>query len=339
MKAKSKIGFAVVGLGSIAQSSVLPAFARCKKAKLVALVSGDKKKAAKLARMSKARNIYSNEEYASCLANQQVSAIYIATPQGVHLNFTVKAAEAGKHILCEKPLAANVEQSAQMVEACKRHGVLLVTAYRKYFEPSTVYLKKLIQDGKLGRIDVIHTAFSELHSPCSPEWLRSASLAGGGPMMDLGVYCVNTSRWLVEEDPVEAIAHMWTLDTARYREVEEGITFRLQFLSGLVVQGSSTYSSAMSSFVYVQGRKGWVCLSPVFPFEEERRLTGKVNGRWIERKFRMVDEFAPQIDAFADAIQRKRGPAPDGVQGHRDMLILQAIYESARKQEPVVIRY
>jgi len=339
MKAKNKVGFAVIGLGNIAQSSVLPAFARCKRAKLAALVSRDRKKAAKLARLYKAPKSYSNEEYAACLANPEVAAVYIATPQGEHLEFTVHAAEAGKHVLCEKPLAANVEQSAQMVEACERHGVLLMTAYRKYFEPSTLFLKKLIHDGKLGKIDVIHTAFSELHGPSSPAWLRDAQLAGGGPMMDLGVYCVNTSRWLVEEDPVEASARVWTHDTTRYREVEEGLTFCLQFASGLVVQGSSTYSSAMSSFIYVQGTKGWVCLSPAFAFEEERRLSGKINGRWLEKRFKLIDEFAPEIEAFAKAIQHNDTVAADGLQGHRDMIILRALYDSARNQEPVDIRY
>jgi predicted dehydrogenase len=335
----NRVGFAVVGLGGIAQSAVLPAFARCKKASLVALVSRDKNKAARLARKFQAPNYYGTTEYGACLANPRVSAVYIATPQGEHLEFTVRAAEAGKHVLCEKPLAANVHQSARMVEACKANGVLLMTGYRKYFEPSTVYLRKLIQDGKLGRIDVMHAAFSERHGPSAPGWLRDAGLAGGGPMMDLGVYCVNTTRWLVGEDPVEASARMWTHDKARYREVEEGVTFRLQFLSGLVVQGSSTYSSAMSSFLYVQGRKGWVCLSPAFPFEEERRLSGKINGRGLEKTFKIVDEFALEIKAFAEAIQRQATVAPDGVQGHRDMVILEAIYDSARKREPVVIRY
>jgi predicted dehydrogenase len=335
----NKVGFAVVGLGAIAQSAVLPAFTKCKKAKLVALVSRDKKKAAHLARKFRVPHFYGREEYAACLANPRVAAVYVATPQGEHLEFTIRAAEAGKHVLCEKPLAANVKQSARMVEACQRNGVLLMTAYRKYFEPSTVFLRKLIQEGNLGRIDVMHSAFSERHGPSSPRWLCDAGLAGGGPMMDLGVYCVNTTRWLVGEDPVEASARMWTHDQARYREVEEGLTFRLAFASGLIVQGSSTYSSVMSSFIYVQGTKGWVCLSPAFPFEEERRLSGKINGRRLERRFKVVDEFAPEIKAFADAILGPGTIAPDGVQGHRDMVILRAIYDSARRRKPVAIRY
>jgi predicted dehydrogenase len=340
MMVAKKVGYAVVGLGNIAQGSVLPGFAKSKRANLVALISRDKQKAARLAWKFKASAYYCSEEYAECLANPEISAVYVATPPGAHAEFTLQAAHAGKHVLCEKPLAASVGESAQMVETCRQNGVLLMTAYRKYFEPSCLYLQQLVQDGDLGRIDVIHTAFSELHLPgVSPAWLLDSGLAGGGPLMDLGVYCVNTSRWLVKEDPVEVTALAWTHDTARFRDVEEGISFRMRFPSGLVAQGSSTYGAVLSSFVYIQGTKGWVSLTPAFPFDEERRLTGRVGGRWIERKFKVIDEFALEVDAFASAIQNKRAVDADGVQGHRDMIILDAIYESARKQEPVVIRY
>ena len=340
MRVANKVGFAVVGLGNIAQGSVLPAFARSKKAKLVALVGQDKKKAARLARKFNASAVYGSEEYSKCLANPEVSAVYVATPPGVHAEFTVRAANAGKHVLCEKPLAATVAQAAQMVEACQRNGVLLMTAYRKHFEPSCTYLKQLIQDGEFGRIDVIHTAFSELQTPrVSPNWLLDASLAGGGPLMDLGVYCVNTSRWLVEEDPVEVSAESWRHDAARFREVEEGITFRMRFPSGLVAQGSSTYGAIMSSLLFIQGTKGWASLTPAFPFEEERRLTGKIGGRRLDRTFKVTDEFAPELDAFASAIQNRSTVAADGVQGLRDLIILRAIYESASEGRAVVIGY
>jgi len=306
----------------------------------VALVSRDKRKAERLARKFKARAFYAVEEYAACLANPEISAVYIATPPGEHMELTLQAAQAGKHVLCEKPLAASAQQSARMVEACQRHGVGLMTAYRKYFEPSCLYLKKLIQDGDLGRIDVIHTAFSELYSPgVSPAWLVDAALAGGGPLMDLGVYCVNTSRWLLGEDPVEASAQAWVNDAATFRNVEEGISFCLYFPSGPIVQGCSTYAAALSSFLYIQGTKGWVCLSPAFPFDEERRLSGKIGGRWVERKFRVIDEFAPELDTFSFAIQNKSTVEPDGVQGHREMVICEAIYRAARRQERVVIGY
>jgi predicted dehydrogenase len=340
MRIAPRVGFAVVGLGAIAQSSVLPCFARSKEAVLAALVGRDKKRAERLARKYKVHAFYGADEYSACLANPEIAAVYVATPPGEHTKLAIQAADAGKHVLCEKPLAACVEQSAQMVEACRRNGVLLMTAYRKHFEPSCLYLKELIQNGDLGRIDVIHTAFSELHLPgVSLPWLLDSNMAGGGPLTDLGVYCVNTTRWLLEEDPVSVTAHTWAHDTVRFCDVEEGISFRLQFPNGTVVQGSSSYGAVLSSFVFVQGTKGWVSLTPAFPFDEERRLTGKVGKRRIEGKFRIIDEFVLEVDAFASAIRNKRNIEPDGVQGHRDMIILNAIYESARKQQPVLIGY
>jgi predicted dehydrogenase len=336
----NKTGFAVIGLGSIAQTSVLPAFAKCKHAKLVAVVGRDAKKTSRLARKFKADSQYHGDDFAACLANPEVSAVYIAAPQGEHERLTIQSAEAGKHVLCEKPLAATPEQSAAMVEACRRNGVLLMTAYRKYYEPSTLYLKQLIKSGKLSRIDAIHTAFSELHTPGkSLPWLLNAKMAGGGPLMDLGVYCVNTSRWLVDDDPIEANAESWVHDRVRFCEVEEGISFRLRFPSGLLVHGSSTYSASPSSFLYVQGSAGWALLSPAFPFEEERKLTAKIGKRHIARTFPLVDEFAPEIDAFASAIRKHGSVEPDGIQGHRDMIILDAIYKSAREKKPVAISY
>ena len=340
MKRGSKVGFAVVGLGAIAQGSVLPAFRHAKQAKLVALVSRDKRKAEELRRKFKAKSCYAAEEFSNCLANPEVEAVYLATPPSEHLSATLAAARAGKHVLCEKPLALNAAQSAEMVRVCEQHGVQLMTAYRKYYEPSTLYLKKLIHSGRLGKIDVINTTFSELHvAGRSLPWLLDAQTAGGGPLMDLGVYCVNTSRWLVEENPVEVTAYSWTKDVRRFRNVEEGISFRMYFASGLLVQGSSTYSSVLSSFLFVQGDKGWACLSPAFPFDEERRFTGKVAGKWFERKFKVLDEFAPELDALATAVRTAKTVEPDGRQGHRDMVILGAIYDSARRKEPVVITY
>jgi predicted dehydrogenase len=340
MNAAKRVGFAVVGLGSIAQTSVLPAFAKSANARLAALVSRDKSKAEPLASKFNAGAFYSCEEFARCLASSEISAVYIAPPPGEHLPFTIQAADARKHVLCEKPLAATVAQSSQMVESCRRNGVFLMTAYRKYFEPSTRRLKQLVQSGDLGKIDVIHTTFSEMYSPgVSAAWLVDPSLAGGGSLMDLGIYCVNTSRWLVDEDPVEVDAVSWNHDRSRFRDVEEGTSFRMRFPSGLIVQGASTYSAAPSSFLYIQGTKGWVSLTPAFPFEEERLLTGKIGGRVVEERFGVIDEFALELDAFASAIQNQRPVDADGEQGHRDMIILHAIYESARKQEPVVVRY
>jgi predicted dehydrogenase len=340
MSVGKKIGYAVVGLGNIARNSILPAFAHCKNSRLVAVVSRDRRKAASAARKFHASFSFSSEHFNECLTTSQVDAVYIATPPGVHEQSTIVAANAGKHVLCEKPLAADSAQSARMVAACSKSRVLLMTAYRKYFEPSTLFLKHLLDHGSLGRLDAMHTSFSELFDPkTNPAWLLDRAIAGGGPMMDLGVYCVNTTRWLAGEDPVEAVAHWWTHNPAIFKNVEEGVSFSLKFPSGLRVQGNSTYGAAMSSFLFVQGTRGWLSLSPAYPYEPERRVIGNIAGRSIDRSFNPLDEFALEIDAFSRAIQKNKPIEPDGVQGHRDMLILQAIYESARTERPVAIQY
>ena len=229
MASAKRVGYAVVGLGSISQVAVLPAFAHSKKAKLVAVVSGDKDKAKKFAQDFGASQAYSYDEFTRCLENPHIDAVYIATPPGEHEKYAVAAAKAGKHVLCEKPLAASVQQARNMVTTCRRNKVLFMTAYRKYFEPSSLALKKMITSGELGRIDIIHTLFSELRvfGDNSPAWLFSKKLCGGGPLTDLGVYCINTTRWLVDEDPIAAtgIANVWEVathlrDEAGNRQIE-----------------------------------------------------------------------------------------------------------------------
>jgi predicted dehydrogenase len=204
-----------------------------------------------------------------------------------------------------------------------------------------VALKKLVAAGELGRIDIIHAAFTEFRpaGDSTPRWMLQRKLAGGGPLMDVGVYCVNTARWLVDQDPVEATAFSWTRDKKRFKDVEEGIAFRLRFPSGLILQGTASWGAALASFVQVHGDKGWASLSPAFAFEEERRLTGKIAGRWFAQEFTAIDEFALELDAFAGCIRENWKPEPDGEQGLRDVVILDAIYRAAKLGRPVAIRY
>ena len=342
MPGVKRVGYAVVGLGSISQVAVLPAFAHSKKAKLVAVVSGDKKKAQKLAEQFKANRAFTYPEFTKCLNNPEVETVYIATPPGEHEKYAVAAARAGKHVLCEKPLAATVKQARNMVDTCRRNKVQFMTAYRKYFEASSVTLKNMISKGDLGRIDVIHTLFSELRpfGDQSPSWLFSKTLCGGGPLTDLGVYCLNTCRWLVDEDPIAASgAVSWVRDQRRYKQVEEGISFRLDFRSGLVLQGTAAYSAAFSSFIHIHGEKGWAELAPAFAFEEERRLSGKIAGRWFAKTFKPIDEFALELDYFSKCVREDRKPEPDGEQGLRDIIIIDAIYQAAKKGGTVKIKY
>jgi predicted dehydrogenase len=338
MGASKRIGYAVVGLGHISEVAVLPAFRHSKKAKLVAVVSGDERKAKRLARKFGARDYYTYDEYVLCLNHPQVDAVFIATTNGTHAEFTIRAAHSGKHVLCEKPMANTVEDCQQMIDACRAHDVRLMIAYRKYFEPASVMLKKLVTSGRLGRLKILHSAFTinlPPGRPGSPAWHFDKKQAGGGSLVDVGVYCVNTSRWLVGREPTEASGYVWTHDPKGFSEVDEHIAFQLKFPGGILLQGSSSFGAAQSSFLHVHGDKGWAALDPAYEFAKERRLFGELGGKWFEKRFKAMDEFVLEIDAFAEAIRRRRDPEPNGREGLKDVAIMQAIYRSARENRTV----
>ncbi len=338
MAITKRIGYVVVGLGSISEIAVLPAFRRSKKSKLVALVSHDRGRAEQLGKKFGVKQCYAYENYDECLAQPDVDAVFIASVNGAHAEQTIRAAVAGKHVLCEKPMANTVGDCRRMVEACKQNRVRLMIAYRKYFEPGSKALKKLVISGKLGRLKHIFSTYTETVDPNKARaWQLNRRLAGGGSLMDLGIYCVNNMRWLAGSNPMEATAHAWTDDPKRFSEVEDNIAFRVTHPGGLVCQGTSSYSAVAASFVQVHGEKGWAALNPAFAFEEERRLFGKIQGRWFEQKFKVIDEFVLELDGFADCIRLGRDPEPDGMEGLRDIATVQAIYRSARENRTIAI--
>jgi predicted dehydrogenase len=332
-----RVGYAVVGLGFIAETSVLPAFRHSKKCKLVALVSHDPKRAKQLGAEFGVKDCYGYQNYDQCLNHPGVDAVFIASVNGAHAEQTIRAAAAKKHVLCEKPLGATVEECRRMVDACQKNRVYLMTAYRKYFEPGSVALKKLVTSGKLGRLRHMFSTYTEVVDPAKAHWQLNRRLSGGGSLMDIGIYCVNTMRWLAGTSPIDATAHAWTDDPKRFGEVEDSIVFRLTHPEGLVCQGTSSYSAKAASFVQVHGDKGWAALNPAFAFEEERRLFGKIQGRWFEQKFKVMDEFVLEIDHFADCIRRQRDPESDGMEGLRDLATIRAIYQSASENRTAAV--
>jgi predicted dehydrogenase len=339
MAAPNRIGYAVVGLGQFAEHAVLPGFRHSRKARLVAVVSGDERKAKRLAKKFGASDYYTYNDFALCLSHPEVNAVYIATNNSTHAEFTLQAAAAGRHVLCEKPMANTLEECQRMIEACRANRVRLMIAYRKFFEPASLDLKMLVSGGKLGAIRVIHTAFTIYlrPEPGVPSWHFNRKLAGGGSLPDVGIYCINTVRWLVEKEPVEATAFQWTVDPQVFNEVDEHIAFRLNFPDGLVMQATTSWGAAQASFLHVHGERGWAALDPAFAWDEERRLFGRINGRWFEKRYKVMDELALELDAFADCVRRNREPEPNGRHGLRDVAIMQAIYRSAREARPVPI--
>ena len=339
MGASGPVGYAVVGLGQFAEHVVLPGFRNTRKAQLVALVSGDERKARRLAKKFGASDVYNYTSYTQCLDNPQVDAVYIATNNSTHAEYTMQAAAAGKHVLCEKPMATSVAECQQMIDACRSNHVRLMIAYRKYFEPAALDLKLLVDSGKLGRLKIIHSAFSIYLRPGGgrADWHFDRRLSGGGALPDVGVYCINTARWVTGKDPVEAAAYQWTVDPGLFQEVDENVAFRLNFPDSLVMQGTASWGGATESFITIVGEKGWATLAPAFQYDEERRLYGRIGGRWFEKTYKIMNELALELDAFADCIRRNREPAPNGAEGLRDVAVMQAIYQSAREGRPVSI--
>jgi predicted dehydrogenase len=336
MVKSKRVGYAVIGLGHISQRAILPGFRNAKSSRLVALVSGDAAKAARLATEFGAGQTYTYEAFDECLRNPIVEAVYIATPNVAHLEFAIRAAEAGKHVLCEKPLAVTSAECRQIIESCRRNRVKLMTAYRKYFEPAALMLKALIDSKTLGRLKIIHSAFT-FFMLAGESWHLKKSLAGGGSLLDVGIYGINTVRWLTGLEPVEATAYSWTTDPAWFSEVDENMSFQLKFPGELYLQGSSSFTAAKSSFLHVHGEKGWAALDPAYAYNEERRFFGKISGEWFEKNFKPVDEFRLEIDHLSDCIRQDRDPLPDGIAGLRDVAVIEAIYEAAKQGRAVTI--
>ena len=136
---------------------------------------------------------------------------------------------------------------------------------------------------------------------------------------------------------VDVLEESLALEPERFREVKESIAFRLSFPEGLVLQGSASFGAAQASFLHVHGERGWAALDPAFAYAEERRLFGKIGGRWFEKKFKVIDEFALELDALADCIRRRRDPEAGGTEGLRDLIVMQAIYRAARENRLVPI--
>jgi predicted dehydrogenase len=331
------VGFAVVGLGNLAQAAILPAFQGLQTAKLIAVVSRDGDKARRLAAQHGAAYAYTSLD--ACLANPEVEAVYIVTPPANHLQEVKAVAMANRHVLCEKPLAMTGAEAAEMVAQCAKQPVLLMTAYRKCFEPSTVFLRDLIVSGRLGELKILHASFSERHAKreTNPPWILDRQVAGGGPLMDLGIYCVHAARWLAGEVPSRVSAFQWVHNESLFRGIEEGIAFAMWFPSGLVAQASTCYSAALSSMLYLEGTLGSVSLMPAFPFEHVRELHARFGNEELHQTFPVVDEFQPQIDAFAQAIRGGPLPPSAGADGYIDMAIIDGIYRSAQVGVPQAV--
>lgn len=236
-----KLGWAIVGLGSLSINEILPGFAKCEKSKVVALVSGHPDKANKLAlRYGVSQEcIYNYQNYDSIKDNPEVDVIYIVLPNGLHAEYAVRGLQAGKHVLTEKPMANTPAQCQQMIDAARKADRRLMVAYRCRYEPYNREAIRIARSGELGPIKVI-LADAGFNIGDPTQWRLNKELAGGGSLMDIGIYALQAARYLSGEEPIEVNATMFTTpNDPRFKEVEETINFQLRFPSGVLADRKS----------------------------------------------------------------------------------------------------
>ncbi|SDB67034.1 Gfo/Idh/MocA family protein [Belnapia rosea] len=335
-----RIGFAIVGIGRIALEEVLPAFAECKEARPVALVSGSPEKARLAAAQYgiPAEAVLGYAELERLRDRPEVQAVYIALPNAMHREFTERAAAIGKHVLCEKPMANSLADCRAMTEACARAGVRLMVAYRSQYQPHHRATIALIRGGELGRLRFIEASNTQANGP-GPQWRHSKQMAGGGALPDIGLYCLNATRYLTGEEPVEGFATIHNPSgDPRYAEVEESMAFQLRFPSGVLANCLTSYGAYQNRMLRLHFERGSIEMPHAFDYQGQRLVVQRRVGQVAAEEERIVkpkNQFAQEIDHFAGCVRAGRQPHTPGEEGVQDQALMEALYRSAAEGRPV----
>ncbi|MEY2409976.1 MAG: hypothetical protein QOF48_2646 [Verrucomicrobiota bacterium] len=330
------IRYAVIGLGHIAQTAVLPAFANARKnSRLTALVSDDPVKLRELSREYGVPHTFSYADYEACLRSGEIDAVYIALPNNLHRDFAVRAANAGVHVLCEKPLALDEKECEDVIRACAVNGVHVMTAYRLHFERANLEAVELIRAGKIGTPRIFNSLFTMQIRPGN---IRLQKHSGGGTLYDLGIYCINAARYLFQEEPTEVFAFASQNTDPRFSEVDEMTSALLRFPEEKLASFTSSFGAADRANFEVVGTKGTVRLSNGYEHSESITMEWTVKGRTRTREYPKRDQFAPELIYFSDCIHSDRPPEPSGIEGMLDVHIIRSLLESIREGVPVELR-
>ncbi|MEZ5318264.1 MAG: Gfo/Idh/MocA family oxidoreductase [Vicinamibacterales bacterium] len=322
------VRYAVVGLGHLAQSAVLPAFAHASRnSVLTAIVSGDRDKLTRVGDAYGLEHRYGYDDYERCL--EQVDAVYIAVPNAQHAAYALPAARAGVHVLCEKPLAAEAVDAHLIVNTCREQGVRLMTAYRLHFERLTLEVIDLVQKGRIGAPRYFASTFSMTVAPGN---VRTRDVPGAGTLYDLGVYCINMACTLFDADPEEVYACAVPHAGAPVDGTTAAI---LRFDDGRLASFTTSFDAAPVSAYRIVGTDGDIRSEPAYEYAEPIGYVLTTRDGTRRRRGRLKDQFAAELLYFSDCVRRRRDPEPSGTEGARDVRVVQALYESAAKRQPV----
>ena len=328
------IRYAVVGLGHIAQVAVLPAFAHARRnSRLVAVVSGDPTKRREIAKRYRIEEAFTYEAFDDCL--RSVDAVYIALPNSMHAAYTIRAARAGVHVLCEKPMAVTTDECRQMIAACRRADVKLMIAYRLHFEAINLAAIDIARSGRLGELKFFDSSFSMTVRRGD---IRTKRACGGGTLYDIGVYCINAARNLFRAEPTQVSAISINSGLATLSEIDETTAATLRFGDDRIATFVTSFNAAAVASYRIVGTKGDLQADPAYEYAEGLEYALTIDGRTTRKKIGKRDQFAPELTYFSDCIINDRQPEPSGEEGMQDVRIVQALYQSAKTRKPISLR-
>ena len=326
--------FAVIGQGHFAQTSILPAFAHARRAELTAIFSDDESKLAALRRKYRVEHALPYAQLDEFLRSGAVEAVYIAVTNDRHAEVTERAAAAGVHVLCEKPMASSSAHAERMIAVCQRAHVKLMIAYRLHFDEANLAAVETIKSGKIGDPRYLSAIFSQQVTPGNS---RTQRVHAGGPLRDIGIYCINAARYLFRDEPLEVTALAGTrAGDRRFREVDEQVSALLRFPGDRLAQITCSFGAADVASCVVLGTKGRVRLEPAFDLSN-LALEVEIKGKTRRRTFKAHDQVAPEIDELAACIRQGRDPEPSGLEGLADLRVIEAIEAAARTGQRVAV--
>jgi glucose-fructose oxidoreductase len=323
-----KVRYAVVGLGHLAQVAVLPAFKQAANSELAALISSDAKKLAKLGREYGVSRCYSYDEYEACLADG-IDAVYIVLPNHLHREFTVRALKAGAHVLCEKPMAVTAKDCRAMIDAATKYRRKLMIAYRLHFERGNLEATEVATRKELGDIRFFSSDFAQQVVKENVR-LTQPTAKGGGPVYDMGIYCINAARYLFGAEPTGVYATSASSGEPRFRNTEEMTSVILRFPHERLATFTASFGAADIGRYTLVGTKGTLTADPGYEYAEGINLETTIAARTDKRKFSKRDQFAAELVYFSNCILQNKKPEPSGEEGLADVRIVEAIYKSAR---------
>ncbi|HEY6503547.1 MAG TPA: Gfo/Idh/MocA family oxidoreductase [Chitinophagaceae bacterium] len=330
---KKKLGIALVGLGGYSGGQLAPALQQTTNCYLAGIVTGTPSKIEtwKNKYGIADKNVYNYENFDSIKDNPDIDIVYVVLPNSMHAEYVIRAAKAGKHVICEKPMAITVEDCDKMIAACKEAGKMLSVGYRLHFEPYNLEMARLGQKKVYGNIKKMTAGFG-FTAGDKNQWRLNKKLAGGGPLMDLGIYCIQGFCYTTGMEPVAVRAQEGPkTDTDKFKDVEQSLSWQFEFPGNIVAEGRTSYNDSMNH-LWAEAEKGWFEVTPAYNYSGQKGATS--DG---VMDFPRVNQQARQMDDFAEAIMNKRPSPVPGEMGRRDVKLLQAIYKAMNTGERVVI--